>query len=64
MHYLTQVLVRKCTSVNAERRGASSQGRLYKWTEHTILTVTAYGDKFGPKDLNDFTSTQSIFENL
>jgi hypothetical protein len=40
---------------------SSSQGRLYIWTEHSILTVTAYG---GPKNLNNFTPTQSIIAKL
>ena len=40
---------------------SSSQGRLYVWTEHSILTVTDYG---GPKNLNNFTITQSIIAKL
>ena len=31
------------------------------WTEHSILTVTAKGDKFRPNNLKIFAPTQSIF---
>ena len=39
------------------------QGHLQKQTEHSILTVTAQGPKLWPKNLENFTPTQSIFVN-
>ena len=40
---------------------SSSQGRLYIWTKHSILTVTAYG---GPKNLNILHQLNQSLQNF